>query len=222
MCISESWCQWSADRAAQWLWLNKNRKAMVEHCSGGLQLCHSSHFAARNVQPLSPRSLLFSPSCLFVFCPTSHSAITEQKEAGLGGINSEGNNTQSHTQRGVATSLSPNRGFKPNTGTEGFLLLSHFGLCLCVCVTLPSLCFILGFFVCFISACVTPICFCQSHFGSILVFCPCVCVCVCRSIFAASFEMLVGLCESVHVCYMRARRHTLVCPLCVSLSLFAL
>lgn len=48
-----------------------------------------------------------------------------------------------------------------------------------------------------------------------------VCVCV-RSIFAASFEMLVGLCESVHVCYMRARRHTLVCPLCVSLSLFAL
>lgn len=218
MCISESWCQWSADRAAQWLWLNKNRKAMVEHCSGGLQLCHSSHFAARNVQPLSPRSLLFSPSCLFVFCPTSHSAITEQKEAGLGGINSEGNNTQSHTQRGVATSLSPNRGFKPNTGTEGFLLLSHFGLCVChSSLTLLHL----GFFCLFHFSLRDPYLFLSVSFWLHFGFLP-MCVCVCRSIFAASFEMLVGLCESVHVCYMRARRHTLVCPLCVSLSLFAL
>ena len=64
----------------------------------------------------------------------------------------------------MVTSLSPNLSLKPNTGTEGFLLLSHFGflvcVCVCVCVCVWFLVGVSHLFRSFISACVTPISVC--------------------------------------------------------------
>lgn len=96
--------------------------------------------------------------------------ITEQNDDGFGG-----NNTQSHTQSGVATSLSPHLGLKPNTGTEGFfyccLILASWCVCVCVChsslLRSASSRFLVSvslLFHCFISACVTLSLFLSASF----------------------------------------------------------
>ncbi len=208
---------------------------MVVRCSGGLQPCRSS-----------PRPLLFSPSRLFLFCPTSRPVTAQHNE-----VDSGDKFRREPTPRATPSTVWPHR-FPPTSVSNQTLALKAFYCCLilaswcvCVCVCHPSLALLhLGFLsvwcVC-VCVCARPLslfhfsscdpyhCSRQPHSGSILVYSVCVCVCVCArgqsiSALAASFQLLVGLCAHVHVCYVRAHTHTYThsSTPSASLSVFAL
>ncbi len=113
---------------------------MVKGCSGGFAILPLISLCGLKHPALSPRSLLFSPSHFFLFCPSSHSVMTEQKEDDFSGTFRGKQHPEPHpVWCGRIAFTQP---LKPNTGTLGFLLLSHFGFlswCAHVCVSSLSL-----------------------------------------------------------------------------------